>query len=317
MRTNPYFVSLHHRIRLDENLPPLGPLDADSARLIAGAAGVLMPKYCTPSRYRLVASIARSYFPNPRPKIAYRGKAKQIRLFRSLSIHHPRTLIYPTPSEAKETFDSNPRERPSLPFVLKGDSGGGGSAVFPIHTSEEFFEKLSLLPREEPVLLQEWIENGGKDLRVVLMGSEVKSYFRVGGDSFYNNVSKGARIDFELMPEKQQEGVDLALAVAQKTGIDFAAFDVMFPANGGSPFIVEINFLFGRKGLGGLKGYEEMYLKAVEGWMGGLLSKMNQSALLTERTRPSLPVTSTSPPASTGSAGSLNLACQSSPRTRT
>ena len=261
-----YFVSLHHRIRLDENLPPIDPMDEAAARLIAGAAGVLMPKYCPPGRYREVTRLARAHFPHLAPRYAYRGKARQIRLFRRLGVPHPRTVLYPSPAAAARAVSQGPPPLP-FPFVLKGDTGGGGSAVFPVVSRTEVLQRLEQLPREEPVLVQEWIDNAGKDLRVVLMGSRVLSYFRVGGDSFYNNVSKGARIDHGLLPERQREGKTLALELSRRTGIDLAAFDIMFPAGGGPPLVVEINFQFGRKGLGGLRGYEGLFREAVRGWM--------------------------------------------------
>ena len=271
MSKQPYFVSLHHQIRLDENLPALGPIDADAAALISGAAGVLMPKYGSPTRYRQVARMARSHFPRLAARYAYRGKARQTALFRALAIPHPRTVIYQTPGDAATELKNKPSPIP-LPFVLKGDSGGGGSAVFPIRCLEECMECLTRLPRDEPVLVQEWIENSGRDLRVVVMGHQVVSYFRVGGDAFYNNVSKGARIDFDLLPETQQKGRRQARALAQGLGIDLAAFDIMFPACGGESLVVEINFLFGRKGLGGLKGYERLFRRAILDWMQDALS---------------------------------------------
>jgi ribosomal protein S6--L-glutamate ligase len=264
--TGDYFVSLHHRIRLDRNIRPIGPLSREEAGLVKGAAGVLMPKYCPPSRYRQVASLARSHFPHLGPRFEYRGKARQTRLFRRLGIPHPDTVIYSSPGEAlcagKIRFPPRP-----LPFVLKGDTGGGGSAVFPVASRADYLDGLGRLPAGEPVLVQEWIANGGKDLRVVLMGKRVKSYFRVGGESFYNNVSRGARIDYDLLPALQREGRDTAIRLARMTGIDLGAFDIMFPAGGGPPLLIEINFFFGRKGLGGLEGYESMFMEAVNDWM--------------------------------------------------
>lgn len=284
MSTQAYFVSLHHQIRLDENLPALGPLDANAVALISGAAGVLMPKYGSPTRYHQVAMIAKSHFPRLAARYAYRGKARQTVLFRALGIPHPRTVIYQTPDNATTELENNPSPIP-LPFVLKGDSGGGGSAVFPIRSLDECMECLARLPRNEPVLVQEWIKNNGRDLRVVVMGRQVVSYFRVGADAFYNNVSKGARIDFDLLPETQEVGRQQASALAQRLEIDLAAFDVMFPARGGAPFVVEINFLFGRKGLGGLKGYERMYRKALHDWMRGALSASCKQAPNPKETR--------------------------------
>jgi ribosomal protein S6--L-glutamate ligase len=105
------------------------------------------------------------------------------------------------------------------------------------------------------------------------MGNQIRSYFRIGGDSFYNNVSKGARIDHDLLPREQKQGVRLARATAKKLCIDIGAFDIMFPEGDAPPLVLEINFLFGRKGLGGLKGYEDMLKKAISGWLAETMAR--------------------------------------------
>ncbi len=260
-----YFVSLHHQIKLDENLAGIGFLDEPSINLIKNAAGVLMPKYFSPIRYQYIASIARTHFPNLAPRYNYRGKAKQVRLFRRFNIPHPRTIIFDTAIQARNILRT--KQVPfDLPFVLKGDRGGGGSTVFPISSWEEFEYKIIELPLNEPILIQEWIENQGMDLRVVVIGQIIKSYFRLGGESFYNNVSKGARIDYNLCPGKQKEGIKMAYNLSKFLNIDLGAFDIMFPVNA-PPLLIEINFLFGRIGLGGTKGFNELYIKAVRNWI--------------------------------------------------
>jgi len=318
MKNRPYFVSLHHQIRLDENLPPLAHLDARAISIITAAAGVLMPKYCSPARYRLLLSLARASFPNLAPRFACRGKARQALLFKRLGIPHPETRIFSNAREAVEAVREGVEPARPFPFVLKGDKGGGGSAVFPVHTPTDLLERLAGLPPDEPLVFQEWIQNGGRDLRVVIMGEKTRSYFRVGGDSFYNNVSKGARIDFGLDPSKQQEGVRLARKTAERLHIDLAAFDIMFPIDGSPPLVIEINFLFGKKGLGGMKGYDLMYRQAVDEWMHGVLrGPQGVGGLSTKRVRPSRPVTRTVSPSSTGGEASCKEARHNSPRTRT
>lgn len=270
MRRTPYFVSLHQHIRLDENLPSIGAWDEHAEALIRGATGVLMPKYFTPSRYRRIRELARAHFPSYDVRYAYRGKASQIELFRRHGYPHPETRIFGSPGEAEASLAATGMPRP-LPFVLKGDLGGGGSAVFPVESRQAYLEGLDRLPPNQPVLVQEWVEAGGKDLRVVFMADQECSYFRVGGESFYNNVSKGARIEPELEPARQRSGRRLARRLAEEIGIDLAAFDVIFPVSG-PPQLLEINFLFGKKGLGGLRGYNRMFEKAVQGWKRRLLS---------------------------------------------
>ncbi len=155
--------------------------------------------------------------------------------------------------------------------MLKGDSGGGGFAVFPVGTLSEVAACLERLPQDEPVLLQRMIAHGGRDLRVVVYGPLAVSYFRVGTDDFYNNVCRGAAIDHEGWPEDQRRGVEACLHVSRRLGIDVAAFDLMFPDDG-PPVFVEINFNFGRKGLGGVPGHRVYLQKAVELWCREVVS---------------------------------------------
>jgi ribosomal protein S6--L-glutamate ligase len=52
-------------------------------------------------------------------------------------------------------------------------------------------------------------------------------------------------------------------------GINLAGFDLMFPDEG-PPVFIEINFNFGRKGLGGTPGFRKLFKEAVELWQQGI-----------------------------------------------
>jgi len=268
MKDQDYFVSLHHKIKLDKNIPAIGTLHQEYLELLSGATGVLMPKYFSPVRYRKVSSIATNHFPNLSPRYSYRGKAEQIKLFGRYGFNYPETTVYNTPKSAHKALNRNNISF-DRPFVLKGDKGGGGSQVFPIKGKSDFRHYLDHLHPEEPVLLQEWIQNDGMDLRIVMVGDIIKSYFRIGSDSFYNNISKGAEISYDLYPEKQKLGIKMVNQLSSKENINLAAFDVMF-APSGSPYFLEINFLFGTKGLGGSRGYEKIFRQAINNWMDKL-----------------------------------------------
>ncbi len=268
MTDHEYFVSLHHKIKLDKNLPAIGYLDREYKELLSGATGVLMPKYFSPVRYKKISSIAPNHFPNLSPRYSYRGKADQIHLFSKYGFNHPETCIYNTPKSAQKALNRNNISF-DRPFVLKGDKGGGGSQVFPIKGKTDFKYYIKQLHPEEPVLLQDWIPNDGMDLRIVIVGDIIKSYFRIGSDSFYNNISKGADISYHLYPEKQKQGIRMVKQLAGKEDINLAAFDVMFDPSG-KPFFLEINFLFGTKGLGGSRGYDQIFRQAISNWMNKL-----------------------------------------------
>ncbi len=260
-----YFVSLHHRIRLDVNIPALAELTPKRRELIRGATGVLLPRYFSPTRCREIASLAPNIFPRIEARYHYRGKTAQIRLMRELNLPHPESWLYPAPSHAEKRIRNYGPPLP-LPCVLKGDSGAGGARVFPVRDCSEILSRLKELPSKEPVLLQRWVETGSKDLRVVVVGKEVRSYFRLGQDGFYNNLARGARTDAHLHPRKQLQGRNLARHAADRAGIDLVAFDIAFPGTE-QPLLLEINFLFGTKGLGGKAGYNRLFALALARWM--------------------------------------------------
>jgi ribosomal protein S6--L-glutamate ligase len=263
-----YFVSMNPLVSLDENLPNLVPLDDPAVvRLIREARGVVMPRAASEGRLRKIAGLARDWFPDFEARFAYAGKARQTLLFRRYGIRHPRTFIYRTPERILAAERSGlPLE---YPLVLKGDRGGGGSSVYPVTCRNELVIALDRLPAGEPLLIQEWVEHGGMDLRVVVVGSQIVSYFRVG-KGFYNNICRGGRIERRLFPERQEEGMAAVSKACSLIRIQLAGFDLMFPPDDGPPLFVEINFHFGRKGLGGTPGFRRLFCEAVRAWQLGI-----------------------------------------------
>ena len=263
-----YFLSMNHLVPLEENLPNLAPVDDPAvARLIRFARGVVMPRAVTEKRYRKIAAMAQDRFPNLDGRYSYYGKTRQALLFRRLKVRHPRTVVYQNPQSLMDA------EGKALildyPFVLKGDTGGGGSGVFPVTCRNELLNGLERLPSREPLLIQKWIKHGGMDLRVVVIGARVVSYFRVGSGSFYNNACRGGRIHPDIFPELQNSGIAAVARFSHLTGINLAGFDLMFPDNG-PPVFIEINYNFGRKGLGGTPGFRRLFQEAVGLWQQGI-----------------------------------------------
>lgn len=264
-RKVPYFVSFHPGIVMEENLPVLQSMvDVRSRQLVARAAGVVLPKYISPWRYRALTHQAKAWFPHLEHRYLYCGKCAQIKLFRQLGQPHPNSRLFKNPRHLFEVWRQWGAPWP-YPFVLKGDSGGGGSRVFLIRRPPDLVRHLVVLPVHEPCLLQQRVHHGGRDLRVVAYGDTVVSYFREGVDEFYNNVSLGGRVRHNLLPERQAAGVRAVRELCRRTTIDLAAFDLMFE-DADDPIMVEINFNFGRKGLGGKKAHEDYFHAAVLQW---------------------------------------------------
>jgi ribosomal protein S6--L-glutamate ligase len=262
---NAYFVSFQPTVPMEENLPPYSdPADPPVADLLQQAAGVLLPHYVTQWRYSEITRHARAWFPRQDARFTHYGKTRQIRLFREIGVRHPETLTYSNPAELHEDVLKNGSPW-GYPLVLKGDTGGGGSFVFPIYRATDLSPKVDRLPPDRPALLQRWVEHGGKDLRVVIYGTHTVSYFRVGGGQFYNNVCRGGRLDHAGWPQLQAKGAAVVRNFCDRAGLDVAGFDLMFPDDG-EPVFVEINYHFGRKGLGGTKGHKSHLLRAIQTW---------------------------------------------------
>jgi ribosomal protein S6--L-glutamate ligase len=260
-----YFVSFRPTVPMEENLPPYSdPGEPAIASLLQRATGVLLPQYVTQWRYHEITRNARAWFPRLDARFAYHGKTRQILLFRKTGVRHPQSRTYSTPGQLYQDFRAKGSPW-GYPLVLKGDTGGGGSFVFPIYQCTDMSRYVERLPPDRPALLQRWVEHGGKDLRVVVYGTHTVSYFRVGEGQFYNNVCRGGRLDHAGWPHLQEKGSAAVLRLCGMAGIDVAGFDLMFPDDG-EPVFVEINYHFGRKGLGGTKGHQSHLLNAIHTW---------------------------------------------------
>ena len=52
-----------------------------------------------------------------------------------------------------------------------------------------------------------------------------------------------------------------------QTGVNLAAFDLVFPADDTGPLFLEINYTFGRTGLGGSENFYLLLQEAVDRWL--------------------------------------------------
>lgn len=128
-----------------------------------------------------------------------------------------------------------------FPFVAKEVRSSMGNGVFLIRTEEEF---RAYAERNEVLYVQEYLPIE-KDLRVVYVGNSVVSaYWRVGGESFLNNVAQGGKLSFHDIPE---EALDLVDKTAKALGINHAGFDVV--CSNGKYYFLEFNCLFGNQAL--------------------------------------------------------------------
>jgi ribosomal protein S6--L-glutamate ligase len=276
-------VSFHPLFEADKNIicagrkPNLNDLAAISA-----AKAVVLPQGCSQVLYEMAIKNCNYVFPNYETRFKYPGKIGQIQLFRKTETPHPHTQIYPTLGTFQEGYGKGSEEvNLKLPFVFKFDWGGEGETVYLINTLDTFRNILQKAvdfehSGQKGFLIQEVIPTSGGALRVVIIGKRLTSYWRIQqkADAFAANISKGAQIDFSSKPALQEIAKNFIGEFCGKTGINLAGFDVIFSPNRKSPkpLLLEINYFFGRKGLGGSEAYYEILNQEINHWLSKTVS---------------------------------------------
>ena len=274
-----HILSYHPGIVAQENLllvsqRALGPADR---RAVEGAAAVILPQACRADLWWLVSCLGKSHFPRPAVHLTLDGKVGNHRLFSRLGLPQPRALEFPGLDQAGEAWRQGALKAAGMrpPVVVKGAGGGEGRNVFlagGLRELKGLAGRLETACRQGPagLLVQELVPNGGRDLRVVLVGEQALAYWRLGQEGeFRCNLSQGGQVERGLWPEDMARGVALAKKLQERAGLDLAGVDVLVPP-GGDPLLLEINFYFGRQALGGLASLRRLLLQALRRWLQGL-----------------------------------------------
>jgi ribosomal protein S6--L-glutamate ligase len=276
--TNMIF-SFHPCIEGDVNILCAGrpPGDEDVAAA-KKARSIILPQGVTEQLYRLCRTHCPHVFPNYDARFDYPGKLGQIRLFQKNKVSFPPTVVFSDINTYREAFEKV--KSYTLPFdfpcVLKLNEGGEGEGVFLLKNQKDWETALGNVAQAERsgqkgFIVQAHIPNEGRTLRVVVIGEQFFSYWRIQEDKdvFQSNLRTGARIDHNLSPELQEAAIEAARNFCRRTGINLAGFDFLFPQDAAEPqpLFLEINYFFGRRGLGGSFKFYELLEKAVEEWL--------------------------------------------------
>jgi ribosomal protein S6--L-glutamate ligase len=118
---------------------------------------------------------------------------------------------------------------------------------------------------------QEWIETEGNVLRVVIIGKNLRSYWKraKGSGDRVAVISRGAKIDENWRPDLQEKGKAQARRLSAATGINLAAIDFVFPFSHPDlqPLFLEVNYSFGRQGLGGSQNFYLLLFEVLQEWL--------------------------------------------------
>ena len=249
----------------------------DDLDAIRTADAVILPQGCYQSLYQMARNNCKHVFPNFDARFKYKGKIGQIQLFRKKNAAHPKTETYININAFSLNYGGMP-PKPAFdfPFVFKFDWGGEGDHVFLIKSPEDFLTVMQTARKFEKsgqkgFVIQEYIPSKNRSLRVVIIGQTIISYWRIqrNRENFTSNIARGASIDFDTDPELQKEAVKSVKDFCLRTEIDLAGFDILFSSSAtiNTPLFLEINYFFGRRGLGGSEIFYEILNREIVKWL--------------------------------------------------
>ena len=225
------------------------------------------------------------FFPDYTARFAYPGKLGQARLFLETGACHPDTKIFARFSDYAEFCKHHAGSALSFPFVLKMDWGGEGDTVHLVASAEDLEHRLGQVrvyeaSGQQGFLIQRYIPSGFRSLRVVVIYRKTVSYWRSHDQpgNFCDSLSKGARMDRVSDPALQEMAVQSVREFCAKTHINLAGFDLLFSSEEKQPvpLFLEINYFFGRRGIGGSEAYYDLLVEQIHRWIADhsiLLSK--------------------------------------------
>ncbi len=273
-------VNYHPGLKADHNLllASQRPLDRRDYLAVAGASAVLLPQVCRPDLYALVAALNKPHFPRPLVHLCLDGKVGNHLLFQHLGLPSPRTLVFASLERAARAWRRGEVSAAGLepPLVAKGAGGGQGRNVFLVHGPEELLNLEGSLDTHcfqgpKGLVLQERVAIPGRDARVVVVGRQVDSFWRLVPEqgAFFTSLSQGGIIDRQGWPDEMARAVALVRRLQDLAGLDMAGVDVLVPSDA-PPMLLEINFYFGRNAHGGTAGLRRVHLMAAREWLAEL-----------------------------------------------
>lgn len=251
--------------------------DANDLAAIQRAKAVILPQGCKQTLYRMAKNNCLHVFPNYDARFDYPGKTGQARLFKATRMPHPQTWVF----DDLKQFENVQQTVSAIqyPIVFKLDWGGEGETVMLLESPTDL--DLALLKAADyeksgqpGFLLQSVVPHKNRTLRMVVIGQTFKAYWRIQDDPdvFGNSLSGGARIDHAVSPPIERKALSLTRRFCHQTQINLAGLDLIFHqsdlfANDPQPLILEINYFFGRTGLGGSTPFYAMLQAEIDNWL--------------------------------------------------
>lgn len=290
-------VSFHPCFEADTNILCAGrkPDQNDSAAM-RSAEAVILPQGCRQALYRMAKQNCAHVFPNYDARFEYPGKTGQAKLFQALKAPHPRTWVFDDTRHFKHCGQGVTGA--GFPLVFKLDWGGEGDTVFLLRADSDLAQALSTAAAYERsgqtgFILQSYIPDSNRTLRVAVIGETQVAYWRIqdNSDVFGTSVAHGARIDTESDPHLRQQALNLTRKFCRQSRINLAGFDLIFDPSLGmkndpQPLMLEINYFFGRNGLGGSARFYGLLQAEIDHWLAGLGLSVKRTSSLNPGEKP-------------------------------
>jgi ribosomal protein S6--L-glutamate ligase len=250
----------------------LSPRDHD---LISKADAIILPQSCSQDLYQACKASSAELFPNYDIRFKYRGKTGQNSLFKELGLPHPDTLSWISVDQFRRAVQQDGLSH-HFPFLLKGSESHEGEGVFLIADQVSLESTLEVLRKWESTgqsgfVSQALIASGRNVLRAVLLENKIITYWKkpVLQGSLITTISRNAVADKEWKRALQEKARVQTEIFGQKTGVNVAAIDYVFPMSDPEPqpLILEVNYYFGRHGLGGSLNYYRLLFEALQEWL--------------------------------------------------
>ncbi|MEW6670895.1 MAG: glutathione synthase [Thermodesulfobacteriota bacterium] len=283
-------LSFHPCIEGDQNITCAGRSpNAEDLKAIQAADAVILSQGCSRMLYEIARLHCRHVFPDYDGRFRFSGKIGQIALFQKTKTPHPKTKTFRGVQAFTDRYGGQLSGGEfDYPFVFKFSWGGEGDSVHLVRSVDELDRMITKAIAYERgglsgFLLQEYIPADGKTLRVVVVGKTIVSYWRVQDkkDRFYCSLSRGAFVDSVSDADRRTSAEKAVEKLCLETGINLAGFDLIFPilfeAEKGrqQPLFLEINYFFGRKGLGGSEKFYELLRSEVAKWLSEIGMSLN------------------------------------------
>ncbi len=274
-------LSYHPYFEADKNLICAGRKpDVKDLVAIKAADAVILAQGCSESLYEMARKNCLDVFPNYDARFRYPGKTGQVQLFKKTQALHPKSEIYLSTGSFISKYGVLPKNLPfGFPFVFKFDWGGEGDTVYLIKSFSQLNDILQKAGEFEKsgykgFIIQKYIPSKNRSLRVVTIGRQFISYWRIqqNVERFSSSLAKGAAIDSDSDEDFQEKAISTVKDFCALTGINLAGFDLLFSEKNETkePLFLEINYFFGRRGLGGSEKYYSILVKEINKWIDSI-----------------------------------------------